>query len=108
MGNPQSKIQNPKSEIRPSPLLLPSSSPRPRLPGAGGSGRRELAADQAAARLLDRSVSDQVRGARSMTLSPKGIVYVGTRDRGRSTRWSTTLSQGLPWPGCRGTCRWLA
>jgi glucose/arabinose dehydrogenase len=77
--NPESKIQNPKSLK--SPLLLavllllaPAlACLAPAAPGSGGLAQIKLPPGFSIS-----LYTDKVRGARSLTLSPKGIVYVGT------------------------------
>ena len=82
--NPKSKIRNLKSAVLLASLLtavlLACSAPEaaPRRAGALPLARIRLPAGFSIA-----VFSDQVPGARSMALSPKGILYVGTRGEGK-------------------------
>jgi glucose/arabinose dehydrogenase len=77
--NPNSKLQTPKSLK--SPLLLSAvlllapalACLAPAAPGRGGLAQIKLPPGFSIS-----MYTDKVRGARSLTLSPKGIVYVGT------------------------------
>ncbi len=74
--NPKSKIQNLKSPLLLSAVLLLAPALAclaPAAPGSGGVAQIKLPPGFSIA-----VYSNQVRGARSMALSPKGIVYVGT------------------------------
>ncbi len=78
--NPQSKIRNPKSALLLVPLLALLACAAPAaVPFQAGL----LASLRLPEGFSIAVFSDQVPGARSLALSPKGIVYVGTRDAGK-------------------------
>ncbi|HSG39876.1 MAG TPA: sorbosone dehydrogenase family protein [Thermoanaerobaculia bacterium] len=79
--NPKSKIQNPKLVLALLTLVTLACS----TPDALSQGRKRLSLDQIKLPPgFSISVfSDRVPGARSMALSPKGVLYVGTRSEGK-------------------------
>jgi glucose/arabinose dehydrogenase len=76
---PESKIGNPKLAFL-AATLLACAAPEA-APDQGG--RLPLDSIRLPAGFSISLFSDQVPGARSMTLSPKGILYVGTRGAGK-------------------------
>jgi glucose/arabinose dehydrogenase len=74
--NPKSKIQNLKSPLLLSAVLLLAPALACLAPAAPGSG--SLSQIRLPPGFSISLYTDQVRGGRSMALSPRGIVYVGT------------------------------
>jgi glucose/arabinose dehydrogenase len=77
--NPKSKIQNLKSV----PLIVMLACAAPEAAQQQQEGRLPLDRIRLPAGFSIGIFSDQVPGARSLALSPKGILYVGTRGPGK-------------------------
>jgi len=73
--NPKSKIQNLKSALLLSAVLIPAFACLAPAAPMGGIHLDQIKLPPGFAISV---YSDKVRGARSLALSPKGIVYVGT------------------------------